>query len=51
MEHTPATVAVGISRVTPIVTVTRLFVTWRVVHTVTTAVVDTGITIGTVNTF
>lgn len=37
---------VVISRFTSFVTVTSLFITWRVIQTVTTTVVDTTITIG-----
>lgn len=49
-QFTLATVIISISRVTPPVTVTSLFVTWRVVQTLTTTVVDTVIAIGTANT-
>lgn len=42
---TYAAVSVGISRVTPLVTVTMFFVTQRTIHTVTTTVVDTIISV------
>lgn len=45
-----AAVIACISRVTSIVTVTRLFVTWCVVQTVATTVDDTVVTIGPVVT-
>lgn len=48
---TLATVVVGISRVTSPVTVTSLFVTRKVVQTVTTTVVDIIVFIGSVFTF
>lgn len=48
---TLSAVAVGIPRVTPLVTLPSLFVTQRTIQTVTTAIVDTTITIGTVITF
>lgn len=44
-QSTSATVAVDISRVTSPITVTTLFVTVRTIHTVTTTVVDTIISI------
>lgn len=49
-EYTLVTVGVRISQFTSPVTMTCRFVTWRVVQTVTTAVVDTVISIGTIVT-
>lgn len=48
-QNTFSTVTISISLFTSFVTVTSLFVTWRVFQTMTATVVDTAITIGTVN--
>lgn len=50
-QYTFATIRVGISRVTSSITMTSLFVTWKVVQTMTTTVVHTVISIGPVITF
>lgn len=49
-EHTVTASSVCISRVTSPVTMTSLFITWKVIQTVSTAVADTLITISSVRT-
>lgn len=49
-KHTSAAVTISISRVTSSVANTSLFVTWSVVQTVTTTVVNTVVSIGPVIT-
>lgn len=50
-ERTFVAVPFCISRIASLVTISSLFVTWRIIQTVPTAVVDTSISIGPIITF